>query len=192
MVETISKGALLKRINAYMSLVSLALLFIHSGYETAAYILYYYNPVLSKLTGWGMAASVLIHAVISVVSLFAVHDSKSIMYIRLNMETFLQRICAALILCLLPVHILTFAILKNTAGNVIAAVLTEGAAVIFYAAVYMHAAISFGKSLITLGRIEKEKTMKKVNIISTTACLILFAITITVILSTHIKMFYVN
>ncbi|MBR5377331.1 MAG: hypothetical protein IK139_08625, partial [Lachnospiraceae bacterium] len=114
MAKMISKGALLKRINAYMSLVSLALLIIHSGYETAAYILYYYNPVLSKLTGWGMAASVLIHAVISEVILFAVHDSKSIMYIRLNIATFLQRISAVLMFCLLPVHILTFAILKKT------------------------------------------------------------------------------
>ncbi|MBR5376809.1 MAG: hypothetical protein IK139_05970, partial [Lachnospiraceae bacterium] len=78
------------------------------------------------------------------------------------------------------------------AGNVFAAVLTETAAVIFYAAVYMHAAISFGKSLITLGRIEKEKTGRAVDIIAIITGLVLYIITIIVILKTHIVMFYVN
>lgn len=40
-----------KKLNANLSLLTLALLLIHEGYQFCAYITFYYNPILTKATG---------------------------------------------------------------------------------------------------------------------------------------------
>ena len=175
--------------NAYLSIIITVLLVVHAGYESAAFFMMYYNPLLSKITGYLIAGMVTVHALISVICLFVLHDSKSVTYIKLNIGTVIQRICAMLMIVLLPVHILAIGLLSGSIGCY-GYVLTEAAQVLFYAAVFTHLAVSFEKSLITLGWLEKEATRRRLNIIMTVVCLLMFIVTGVITITTHIKMFY--
>ena len=180
---------LLKRTNAYLSIIITILLVIHAGYESVAFCLMYYNPLMSKITGYLIAGTVTAHAVISVICLFVLHDSKSVMYIRLNIRTVIQRVCALVMIVLLPVHIFSFPILSRSAGSY-GYVLTEAAQVLFYAAVFTHIAVSFEKSLITLGKLENEVSRRRLTRIVTVVCLLSFVLTSVITITTHIKIFY--
>ena len=180
---------LFKKTNAYLSIIITVLLAVHAGYESTAYFMMYFNPLLSKITGYLIAGTVTVHALISVICLFVLHDSKSVTYVKLNIRTVIQRICALLMAVLLPVHIFAFGLLSGSIGGY-GYVLTEAAQILFYAAVYMHIAVSFEKSLITLGRLEKETTRQRLNLIMTVVCLLMFVVTGVITITAHIKMFY--
>ena len=179
----------LKKTNAYLSIIIAFFLVVHAGYENTAFFLMYYNPLFSIITGYIVAGTVTVHAVISVICLFVLHDSNSVSYIKLNIRTVIQRICAMLMIVLLPVHIFAFDLLGRTIGGY-GYVLTEALQVLFYAAVFTHIAVSFEKSLITLGRLEKEAVRRRLNMILAAACLVMFIITIVITITTHIKIFY--
>ena len=178
----------IKKANACIALILSALLVIHAGYECISFILMYYGPVISKVTGYMTAAAAAVHAVLSVTGLFILHDSKSVMYIRPNIRTVIQRISALVMALLLPVHIFSFDILGMTAGGA-GYVLTEASQVLFYAAMFTHIAPSLGRSLITLGKIETETALKKTDKIMAVICLILFIVVNYITLSTHLKLF---
>ena len=160
----------IKKWNARLSLLTLLLLLIHEGYQLYAYITFYYNPTLSKVTGFATAGCFALHAILSVISVFVLHDAKSVAYKKLNIRTVLQRVSAVLILLLLPLHIFSFSLLKSSAGGV-GYVLVEAAQIIFYAMLSCHVALSFSNALITLGRlsdIKKKKPHKSAALVETT------------------------
>ena len=178
----------LKKTNAYLSIIIMGLLVVHAGYESVSFVLMYYNPLLSKITGYLTAGTVTAHAVISMICLFVLHDNKSINYIKLNLRTVIQRICAIIMVVLLPVHIFAFDLLGISIGGY-GYIMTEAAQVLFYAAVFTHIAVSFEKSLITLGRLEKEATRERLNMLVAVVCLLLFIITGVITITTHYKIF---
>ena len=180
---------LLKKTNAYLSIIIMALLVVHAGYESVSFVLMYYNPLLSKITGYLTAGTVTAHVVISVICLFILHDNKSITYIKLNLRTVIQRICAIFMAVLLPVHIFAFDLLGRSIGSY-GYVMTEAAQILFYAAAFTHMAVSFEKSLITLGRLEKEATRQRLNLLVSAVCLLLFIVTGVITITTHFKIFY--
>ncbi len=179
----------LKRANAVLSIIITVLLVVHAGYESIAFCMMYYQPLLSKITGYLVAGTVTVHAVISVICVFVLHDSKSVLYLRLNLRTVIQRICAILMVVLLPVHIFAFDLLKGSAGS-FGYILTEAAQVLFYAALFAHVAVSFGKSLVTLGKLEKETTRRRLDVILAVLCLLSFLVISVITITTHAKMFY--
>ena len=180
---------LLKKTNAYLSIITMFLLVIHAGYESLSFVLMYYNPMLSKITGYLTVGTVTVHAAISVICLFVLHDNKSIIYIRLNIKTVIQRICALIMTVLLLVHIFAFDLLGKGIGGY-GYIITEASQILFYAAVFTHIAVSFEKSLITLGWLEKETTRQKLNMIVSVVCLLLFIVTGVITITTHFKIFY--
>ncbi len=179
---------LLKKTNAYLSIFIMIILVVHAAYELVAFCLMYYNPLLSKITGFLTAGTVTAHAIISVICLFVLHDSKSISYIKLNIRTVIQRICALLMVVLLPVHISAFDLLGKNVGAP-GYILTEAAQVLFYAAVFTHIAISFEKSLITLGWLEKESTRQRLNLITAVVCLLMCIAACVITITTHFRIF---
>ena len=184
----ISESCDMKKTNAYLSIIIMILLVVHAGYESISFCIMNYNPLLSKITGYLTAGTVTAHAVISVICLFVLHESKSVIYIRLNIRTVIQRVCAILMIVLLPVHIYSFAILSRSVGNGLY-FLAEVSQVLFYAAVFTHIAVSFEKSLITLGMLEKEATRQRINMLMTVVCLLLFIVTGVITITTHFKLF---
>lgn len=177
-----------KKWNARLALFSAGLLVIHSLYQAIAYLTMYYNPVISAVTGFALAGAVLLHAILSAVSVFKLHDSKIIAYKKLNIKTVLQRATAIIIVLLLPLHIISFNLLKSSLGTVWYG-LTEMVQILFYAAVYSHFALSFTNALITLGKLENINTKRKIDILLYVVCAVMFIITSTVITLMHTKIF---
>ena len=87
----------IKRFNANLSLLTLVLLLIHEGYQLGAYITFYYNPILTKASGRAVACCFIMHAILSAICVFALHDSKTIAYKKYNIRTVLQRVSAVML-----------------------------------------------------------------------------------------------
>ena len=47
-----------KKINAVLGLLAICILLAHSLYQVAAYILFIYNPLVTRILGWATAAVV--------------------------------------------------------------------------------------------------------------------------------------
>ena len=107
----------LKKWNARLSILTMALLLIHELYQLYAYISFYYNPVLSKTFGYAVAGGLVLHGILSAVCMFAMHDAKTVAYKKLNFKTVLQRVSAVIIVLLLPLHILSFSLLQSSVGS---------------------------------------------------------------------------
>lgn len=178
----------MKKWNARLSLLTMLLLLIHETYQLYAYMTMYYNPVLSKVTGYALVAALALHAILSIVIVFVMHDSKKIAYKKLNLKTLLQRISGGMIIVLLPIHIFSFGLLKSSAGG-FGYVLTEIAQILFYGATLCHFSISFSNALITLGWLSDMKKKRVIDIIVTIICVLLFLVASVIITMTHSMMF---
>ena len=176
----------IKKLNANLSLLTLVLLLIHEGYQLCAYITFYYNPILTKASGYAVACCLILHAILSVICVFALHDSKTIAYKKLNIRTVFQRVSAFMLILLLPVHIISFPLLQNSVGSA-GYFFVEAAQIIYYAALSCHIALSFGNALITLGRLSDMKKKRVLDIIVFIICALLFIAVSVIITTTHTK-----
>ena len=176
--------------NARLSIFTTALLLVHELYQLYAYISFYYNPVLSKAFGYAVASGFVLHGILSAVCIFTLHDTKTVAYKKLNLKTVLQRVSAAIIVLLLPLHIFSFALLQSSVGS-IAYIIVETAQVVFYVSLSCHVGLSFGNALVTLGRLED---MEKKRVIDRTAIIFwaILALAMSfVITTTHAKIFHI-
>ena len=178
----------MKKANAILSIISLALLSVHALYELSAYVLFYYNPLISGLTGWLAGGAITIHAVLSAISMFKLNDSKTVMYKKLNLGTVIQRVSAVIMVVLFPFHINTYDFLKiNSHGA--AFWFAETVYIVFYSALFSHIAVSFSKALISLGKLEDDRKRRSINKVVSIICAAAALITIIITIRTHIKMF---
>ena len=154
----------LKKANAILALITTAVLIAHIGYNLIAYICYYYNPVLSLISGATLSGLFIMHGILAVIILIHSHDSFRIEYKSLNKRTVFQRITAAVIMVLLPLHALGFVLLSKSAGSVFY-ILLEAQRFVFYLAVLIHAALSFSNALVTLGLLADIKKKKILDLV---------------------------
>ena len=89
----------------------------------------------------------------------------------------------------MPVHIFAFDLLGRNVGGP-GYILTEAAQVLFFAAIFTHIAVSFEKSLITLGWLEKESTRQRLNMFMAVLCLLACIVTCVITITTHFKIFH--
>ena len=68
----------IKKWNARLSLLTVVLFLIHEGYHLYAYTTMYYNPILSKVTGYALAGALGLHVILSIISVFVLHDAKKV------------------------------------------------------------------------------------------------------------------
>ncbi len=175
-----------KKWNARLSLLTFALLLTHEAYQLYAYTTFYYNPVLSKVTGFATEGCFVLHVILSAICVFSLHDSKTVAYKKLNLRTLLQRISGVCMMLLLPLHIFSFSLLKSSAGG-FGYTLVEAASILFFAAVSCHVALSFSNALVTLGwlsDIRKKRILDRVLLI---AFALLFIAASVIVVSTHAK-----
>ena len=178
----------IKKSNARLSLLTVVLFLIHEGYQLYAYTAMYYNPVLSKVTGYALAGALALHVILSIISVFVLHDAKTVTYKKLNIRTVWQRVSAVLIVLLLPIHIFSFGLLKSSVGG-IGYILTEIAQILFYAALCCHIALSFSNAFITLGYLTDMRKKRIIDIVVTVICAILFIAASVIITSVHTMIF---
>ena len=154
----------LKKFNAILSLVTFLGLIAHLTHQIVTYVFFLYQPVLSKIFGFTLVGLFVLHGGLAVTMLFVSHDSQKIEYKKLNKRTLFQRITAGLIMILLPVHIFSFQLMKNSYGT-IWYVLLEITKYLYYGSVLVHFALSFGNALVTLGLLENRKKKKILDLI---------------------------
>lgn len=155
-----------KKLNAILGLLSAVAVLFHMGYNSFAYLTFYYNPVLKQWASIPLMVLVCAHAVLGMCSVFLLGDGTSLsMYPSKNRKTLIQRISAALIFPLLILHLNTFNLLKSTSSENNRAVfgLLLLVQVAFFAVITVHTAISVSKAFISLGLIEDEKKLKLVD-----------------------------
>lgn len=174
----------IKKWNARLSLLTLALLLIHEGYQLYAYITFYYHPTLSAIFGYAVAGCCVLHGILSAICVFALHDSKTVAYKKLNIRTVLQRISAVMILLLLPLHIFSFKLLQAGVGSVWY-IAVEAIQIIYYASLSCHIALSFSNAFITLGRLSDIKKKRIIDVVVLVICALLFVAVSVIITATH-------
>ncbi len=172
----------LKKINAVLALITTAFLICHLGYNLVTYVLFYYNPVLSMISGILIATCFVLHGVLAVFIVIHSHDSKTVEYKKLNLRTVIQRITAAVIMVLLPFHALEMALLSKNIGNAFYVVL-EVLRFAFYLSVMLHVCLSFSNALVTLGLLgdmKKKKILDRILLVVAILFGICFGIYVTV------------
>ena len=174
----------MKKVNAYLSLLSMILLGFHAIYEISAYAVLYYNPGISQLSGYLAGGVIAIHAAVSIINLFLLHDSKTIIYWKFNIGMIIQRVSAGIMLILLPIHICSFDLLNSSFGS-IGYFFVEAAQIFFFTALFAHIAVSFSKALISLGFLLDDKKRRIIDKAVILFCAAATIITILVTVRTH-------
>ena len=163
----------IKKNNAILSLFTCLMLLIHVVYQAVTHLLFFYYPMVSKILGYAVLIPAVLHGVMSVISVLFLHDSRKIMYKKANVRTYIQRICAVIIVVLLPAHLYSYAIHDITAGSALFYVVAS-IQIIFYGAIITHVAVSVSKALITLGMIANMDKMHMIDRTLFALCAVLF------------------
>ena len=144
----------LKKVNAVLGLLSILFMLLHMGYSAFAYLTFYYNPTLKLLTAIPFMVLACLHAVCGMLTLSLQEDGGRMdLYPRLNIQTVLQRVSAALIFPLLILHLNIYSLMQACAerGQTALIYLLIAAELIFFAVVVTHVVLSLSRGLITLG-----------------------------------------
>ena len=180
----------LKKANAMLGLLAILILLAHAGYQVVAYILFIYNPLVTKLLAWATVAVVSLHAVIGMSMVMFVHDGASISaYQGLNMRTILQRASAIGIMVTLVLHIKAFDILKSGTPGLIAAELIQ---LLFFSCVFTHIGTSFSNAFVTLGFLGDIDRKKKIDRVTYVICAVFWAVTVLVVGKTYVVLAAMN
>lgn len=173
----------LKKANAALGLLSIAVLLAHAGYQVVAYLIFLYNPAVTSVLAWATAAVVAAHAVLGMSIVMFAHDGSTLgRYPSLNRRTLLQRASAIGIIVMLVLHVQAFDILRSGTLGLVCA---EAIQVLFFACVFTHVATSLGNALVTLGLLRSMDAKRKLDRIVWVACALLWAICTLVIGGTY-------
>ncbi len=182
----------LKKSNAVLSLLSFAAMLLHMGYSAFAYFTLFYNPLMTKIFAIPFIVLVCLHAAAGMCSVFLQADGTRLeLYPKMNIQTIIQRITAALIFPLLILHLFTFSLLQSTSssGQFILFALLILSEVLFFAVIVSHCAVSVSKALITLGLLHSDKARKITDRIIYVICMIMFAAASVSVIKGQITMF---
>ncbi|MCR4599341.1 MAG: hypothetical protein K5678_09950 [Acetatifactor sp.] len=181
----------LKKCNAYVSLVAFLAMLVHICYNDFAYLTFYYNPVLKTATAMPFMICTCIHAVLGMLIVFLQGDGTRLTYPKKNVRTVIQRVTAALIFPMLILHLKTFDLMKETAGQgkLVAWWGLALVEVLFFGTILSHAAVSFSKALITLGWLSSRERQKKIDIVLYVFSVILFVASIVSVVRGQFLMF---
>ena len=176
----------LKKANAICGLAVILLLLLHAGYQMVAYVLFLYNPFVTKLFAWTLAGLLALHIIFGMSIVMFAHDGSELAkYPKENRRTILQRASAIAILILFVAHIYAFKVLTNPAlgdsGLYIAGIIQ----ILFFAAVFVHVAMSFSNAFVTLGWLTDLEHKKKIDKVVTVICVIAFIAATIIVLKTY-------
>ena len=182
----------LKKLNAALGLLTIAAILLHIGYNVFAYLTFYYNPQIKLLMTIPILVLVCLHAVCGMLTVFLQTDGTRLdLYPKQNLRTILQRVCAALMLPLLILHINTFRLLQSAAGagQWFWFALLMISQPVFYGAVLTHVTVSVTNGLITLGLLSSRETQKRIDRVIYILCAAAFVVSTCVVLKAEFAMF---
>lgn len=175
----------LKKANAALGLLSILILLIHAGYQVAAYIMFIYDPFITKVLAWAAAAVISMHAVLGMSMLAFAHDGGSVAYPGMNRRIILQRASAIGIMVMLVLHIKAYDILSSGTPGLIAAELIQ---LLFFSCIFIHIGTSFSNAFVTLGLLSDMDKKKKIDRAVWVICSVLWAVTVFVVGKTYIAL----
>ncbi len=182
----------LKKMNAALALVSIAMLMTHAGYKAVTYLLLIYNPEVSRIMNILPIVCIMLHAVFGMLTVFLQGDgTRASEYPRENARTILIRVSAALMLPLLLIHINMNSWLVATAGakQWFLFGLVILAEVLFFAAVFTHAFAAMTRSFITLGWLASRQTQRRLDRVLWILGAVMFAAMSFIIIRAQISMY---
>ena len=175
----------LKKANAILGLFAILILLAHAGYQTVAYIMFIYNPLVTRLLGWITVAVVSAHAILGMSMLAFAHDGGSVAYPGINRRTILQRASAIGIMVMLVLHIKAYDILSSGTPGLIAAELIQ---LLFFSFIFIHIGTSFTNAYVTLGLLYDMDRKNKIDRTVWVICAVLWAVTVFVVGKTYIAL----
>lgn len=174
----------LKKANALLGLITIIVLLAHAGYQIAAYILFIYNPLVTKTLAWIAVAAVSVHAVLGMSIMMFSNDGSSLtQYPKANLRTILQRGSAIGIMVMLILHVKAYDILKSGTPGLAAAELIQ---LLFFTCVFTHIAASFSNAFVTLGFLSSMDTKKRIDRVTWTVCGVLWLAAVIVVGRTYV------
>ncbi|MBR0399231.1 MAG: hypothetical protein IJH95_00225 [Mogibacterium sp.] len=175
----------LKKTNAMLGLLTIILLLAHIIYQLIAYVMFIYNPLVTKLLAWSCLAVVAAHAVLSIYIVTSAHDRKlKIGYPKKNLRTVLQRVSAMGIPLILIAHTQTFRILMSDRGGLIAAGIIQA---IFFTSVFTHGGVALSNAFVTLGWLDDMERKKKIDLFIWILFALLWLASMVIVGSTYYK-----
>ena len=182
----------IKKINAALSLLATLALLIHIGYTVYAYLAFYYDPALKRLTSIPFMVLACLHAICGMAAVFLLPDGTRLdHYPRRNVSTVLQRLSAAMIFPLLILHLNTFDLLRACAerGRWVFFALAMLCQPLFYGTVLTHVAVSLTRALITLGWLSDRKKQRIIDAVVYLLCAFVFAVSVWAVLKGQLTLF---
>jgi len=182
----------IKKINAFLSLVTILALLVHVGCIVFSYLTFIYDPVAIKMTARPFLLLAGLHAILGMAMLIFSSDGTRLdLYPRQNAATVLQRISAILLIPLVVLHIRLFKLLTACAegGQWTGFTLLMLTQPVFYGVLFTHVAVSVTRALVTLGwlsSLEKKKTIDRIVYI---ASAVLFLLTVWAVIQGELGMF---
>lgn len=182
----------LKKLNAVLGLLTIALLIAHAGYSAVSYIFMLYHPNVTKALSLPLLVIVCLHAILGMSLVFLHSDGTDLTaYPGYNKATIAQRVSAALIFPMLLLHIRTFALMSSAAeagakAPVVLLILVE---VLFFGTIFTHIAVSFSRALITLGLLSSREKQRRIDKACIIICSVMFVFCVIAIVRTQLMMF---
>ncbi|MCF0142858.1 MAG: hypothetical protein HUJ75_05720 [Parasporobacterium sp.] len=152
----------MKKLNAVLSLALILVLLVHGAIMEYSMLTFWADPTLFHIVGGIAVALICLHALISVINLFFLHDGGNVSaYPKKNIQTIIQRASAIAIAIVLHFHSTNFDFIVTPQSLTAPEKwLHGGTEVLFSLFVAVHVITSFGRALVTLGAIKTDKGKK--------------------------------
>ena len=171
----------LKKVNAVLALITILIFLDHSVYQTVSYVFLLERNKSTYIVGGFLAIFFIAHAVISMIIVFGRNDTVKIEYTKQNVKTVLQRDLGLLSFLLVWLHM----VVAKFMPNIVLAILQ----VIFFCVLFVHIAVSFSKSLVTLGVVQDMNKLKIIDRVTAIVCTALCLVMSTVVVTSQCGLF---
>ena len=182
----------LKKINAVLSLLTIAAMLLHIGYTVFVYLTFYYNPGLKQWMSVPFMTLTCLHAICGMAAVFLQADGTRLdLYPKQNTGTVIQRLSATLIFPLLFLHLNTYDLLHVCAegGKWFRFGLLLLSQPLFYGIVLAHISVSLTRAMISLGWPTSMEKKKKIDRIVYVVCIVAFAVAVYSVIKGQLTMF---
>ena len=175
----------LKKANAALGLLTIALLLIHVVYTLTCFILFVHNPKVNALIAHLCVAATAMHAVLGICIVVFAHDGSTLRrYPKENIRTIMQRASALGILVILGLHAKAFAIATGGGNGLQIAIILQ---TLFFTFVFMHIATSLSNAFVTLGWLDDMDKKKKIDRVVWVLCALIWIAAVIIVGSTFAK-----
>ena len=170
-------GLGLRRVNAWISLITVLALCYHSLTMGWSMWTGWYNRDVAVSSAWIIAGCVVVHVFLVLVLFFFFAEGGALTYKKDPRSILIQRVSAIAIIILLHFHIEAFgAVATGEKLDLLMFLFYVATELAFFGFVMMHVAVSLGQGLMLVHMVSNPDTLKVIDKVCYWACGILFAL----------------